>query len=399
VIVECPCGQKIQVPDPPPAGAAYVCNRCYRTLPIAAGAEPVPAPGKNRRKRLQGLGAGALAIFLVVFCAVLYYNTPPAEVGPATQSAARAAGSGPASQSPSEIPANSPEDEIVAPDVHSEPQSPAKAREDEIVAQDAGLLGDPELENDYQYINDRYFDNQLPTIPVLWEARLEEVGPLIAQGYVMQGLASAHPGLILLNPRNRGNSVELQRVLCHEMVHVYLYTQHDLTVHHGAAFQREWRRLLRAGAFQGIVATQNERSSLQARLESESRRLNAESAEIEETNSELDQAGSDIDQQKSSLQQEHQDLNERIAQANQQGEGWPSREEMDDYQARARALNLRIADFRARVAALNAQVAGYNAGRKRFNQEVARFRMMMDNPDALEGNSSLQDKSELTPRR
>ena len=125
MIVECPCGQKIQVPDPPPAGAVYVCNRCLRALPNAAGAEPIR---DNRRKRLQWFGAGALAIFLVAFCAVLFYNTPSAEIGPPTQSAAPPAVSGPASQSPSEIPANSLQDEIVAPDAPSEPQSPAKTR-------------------------------------------------------------------------------------------------------------------------------------------------------------------------------------------------------------------------------------------------------------------------------
>src|SRR2546426_228365 len=49
--------------------------------------------------------------------------------------------------------------------------SPAEAKEQEIVDQDAGKAGDPELSKEYQEINERYFGNKLPGIPVLWEPR------------------------------------------------------------------------------------------------------------------------------------------------------------------------------------------------------------------------------------
>jgi hypothetical protein len=394
VIVECQCEQKVEVPDQPPAGAAYICSHCYRPLPITV-TEPVPAPGKHHRKRLQWLGGGALAVFLVALCAVLFYYTPPSEVGPRRQSVAAA------NANSSGFPPTSQGDEsydIPSSAYSSAAENPAKAREDEIVQEDAGQSGDFELESKYRHINDRYFDGQLPTIPVLWEPNLEEVGPLIAQGYVMQGLASSHPEMILLNPRNRDNPAELQRVLCHEMIHVYLYTQHDMTTHHGPAFKKEWSRLMRAGAFQGIAGSEDDKLRLQARLQSESRELSSESAQLEQANAALDQYGSDVKQQKSELEQEHEELNRRITQANQDREGWPSRGEMDDYQARARALYERIADFRTRVAAFNAQVARYNAESRRFNEEVARFRMMMDNPDGLDKNSIIPEQNELSPR-
>ena len=51
------------------------------------------------------------------------------------------------------------------------------------------------------------------------------------------------------------------------------------------------------------------------------------------------------------------------------------------------------------MAALNARVASYNAASQRFNQQVARYRMMMDNPDGLDVNTSIQNQSELTPRQ
>lgn len=401
MILECQCGQKVQVPDAPSPGAVYVCNRCYRTLPVSTGGASLPAPAKKGGKAWRWLGGGAVAMAVAGLAAVLYYNTPPAEVGTRSSVYVPPAASAPAVPSQAATPDNS--DENAAPSgiptsaASQDTESPAKAREDEIVAQDAGRLGDPELENDYQDVNNRYFDNQLPNLPVLWEPRLDEVGPLIARGYVMQGLASSRPELILINPRTRDDPAKLRRVLCHEMIHIYLYTQHDLTAHHGPAFQEQWRRLLRAGAFQGVDASQSEKERLQARLRSESSELSAESSRLAGTNSQLDQEGSEIDQEKSALEQVHADLNQRIVRANREREGWPSLPEMDAYRQRARALNQRIAAFRARVAAFNAQVAGFNAACQRFNREVARYRMMMDNPDGLEGHTIIPDQSELTP--
>ena len=125
VILECQCGQKVEVPDQPLAGAAYVCNRCFRAFPSVAGAAEIPAAGKNRGKRLKRLGGGALAIFLMALCAVLFYNTPPAEVEPGAPSSwPSAAVTGPGIPRASGTEAGSRADETVdipAPDALSGP--------------------------------------------------------------------------------------------------------------------------------------------------------------------------------------------------------------------------------------------------------------------------------------
>src|SRR5438093_3848597 len=104
--------------------------------------------------------------------------------------------------------------------------SPAEAKEQEIVDQDAGKAGDPELSKEYQEINERYFGNKLPGIPVLWEPRLAEVGPLIAEDYEEDGLCVfGSNNFILLNSRISRNAAETRRVLCSEMVYEHSFVK------------------------------------------------------------------------------------------------------------------------------------------------------------------------------
>ena len=76
------------------------------------------------------------------------------------------------------------------------PKNPAEAMEWQVIEQDAGKSGDTELANHYQQVNERYFDGRLPGIPVLWEPRLKEVGPLIADDFRLEGLADDENSVI-----------------------------------------------------------------------------------------------------------------------------------------------------------------------------------------------------------
>ena len=281
-----------------------------------------------------------------------------------------------------------------------ESTSPAKAKEHEIIEQDAGKLGDVELGSNYQEVNEQYYGGKLPKIPVLWEPRLEEVGPLQAEGLVVHGLwaRSGDSVFILVNPEARANPSELKRVLCHEIVHEYLFTLGDTHTNHGAAFKNELHRLAEAGAFEGVAASEEEKASLKSWIDWESTRLAGESAAIREEGIELDQTKETIESEKNSSDRELRDLNQRITIANDQGSGWPSADEMESFKARGRLLNQRVADLNERVASLQARVANYNGAISRFNLSVNRYNLMMAYPDGLDEESEIQPKSTVSPQ-
>ena len=255
--------------------------------------------------------------------------------------------------------------------------SPAEAKEQEIVDQDAGKPGDPELSKEYQEINERYFGNKLPGIPVLWEPRLAEVGPLIAEDYEEDGLCVfGSNNFILLNSRIGRNAAETRKVLCHEMVHEYLFINGDTKTHHGAAFQTELRRLLTEGAFQAILASEDQKASLRSWLELEQRRLDRESAALDR-----DQDG--IDRERGNLDRDSRELNQRISRANEQGFGWPSGDEIEALKAREAVHNWRVADF-------NANVERHNADLRSFNLKASGYNLMMAYPDGLDEESTVR---------
>ena len=377
MIIQCQCGQKNRVPEKPRLSSSYRCGLCGRDLRLSANADPFIDTWeypKNQPKRIRRLDLKSLTIFLVVV-GIILYNAWHDSVRQPTQSTEPTGVTVPATT------------------------TPAEAKKQEIVDQDAGKLGNPELNNDYQEVNARYFGNKLPEIPVLWEPKLEEVGPLVGKDYIEKGLASRNPELILLNPTVRPDQAELRRVLCHEMVHIYLFTIGDMKTDHGPAFQGELSRLSRAGAFQGIPATEDEKLTLRSWLNNQKRKLHAESVELKRKNTELDRAGEEIDRQQKLVEQEHDGLNLRITLANERRNGWPTEDEIDAFKAKCRMLNQRIDDFKAKVAVFNASVANHNATLKKYNHEAWRYNLMMAYPDGLDEDSRVQvEVREVNPR-
>ena len=251
------------------------------------------------------------------------------------------------------------------------PLTAADVKRSEILAHAAGSPGDPELGREYQEINAQYFRGVLPDIPVIWEAELTDVGPLLAPGFVLDGLSDSTR--ILLNVSLKLDARRLRAVLCHEMVHEYFFSAGGPNPKHGPAFQEILRRLADEGAFEGVSATAAEKAALRSQIDTDAARLNDENAELENNRGRIVQERGERDR-------EMNDLNERIRAANGKGSGWPSREEIAAVEARGRA-------FADRLAAFNAQVAKVGADVEAFNREAERFNLMMSFPDGLDEES------------
>jgi len=257
-------------------------------------------------------------------------------------------------------------------------RTPAEVREDEIVAQDAVRSGDPALNAEYQEINERYFGNELPSMPVLWEARLTEVGRLLAENPRLDGLAALRDGtpFILINPVVLREPGQLRRTLCHEMVHQYLFIRGDLTTKHGPAFQRMLQRLLEEGAFVGNWASDGERASLKAWLDRESTRLNGEKPELDRMRESIERDREELDGQVNAL-------NQRISSANREGSGWPSNEEVESVKSRREIFNRVLDNYRNRVET-------YRADAMRFNAQANRYNSMVSYPNGLDEASAVE---------
>jgi hypothetical protein len=262
------------------------------------------------------------------------------------------------------------------------PLSPVDLKEQEILKQDAGMSGDSELVGRYAAINAKYFDSALPTLPVLWEPALDAVGPLMAEGFALQGFTDGH--LILLNPRFKTDARQLDRVLCHEMVHAYLFSIGDTThTGHGPAFQQALRRLSDEGAFEGIPATRDEKARLRSAIEREALRLEGERRAV-------DQGNKDIEQERVDLRGAIEDLNARTEKANREQRAWPSAAEQDMVKRRSDAFNQRVIEYNTRVKRLNDDVAA-------FNGESNRYNLMMAYPDGLDEETLVERKSAASP--
>jgi predicted SprT family Zn-dependent metalloprotease len=142
------------------------------------------------------------------------------------------------------------------------PKTADQIRSDEIFKANAGQPGDPALTESYQSLNAQFFDNRLPSIPLRWEPRLDEIGPLIAEGFRMEGMTNRE--MILLNPAIQSDQDEFRRVLAHEMVHIAVVSEQDP---HGPVFQLYLKQLAARGAFRGIVATDQEKDERRRFLE------------------------------------------------------------------------------------------------------------------------------------
>lgn len=245
--------------------------------------------------------------------------------------------------------------------------SPVEARQQEILEQSIDRPGDPDLIGRYREINAAHFGGRLPPIAVAWEPRLAEVGALAAQAFSLEGMFG-HVGaraIILLNPNLQGDEEALTAALCHEMVHAHLYTLGVESTDHGPEFHAELKRLSIAGAFSGLVATPEERASLRAWLDAESRRLDADGAAVRRDLDELARNAA-------ALERDLARLNARI----RAGEPVDDRD-LETFTARRDAHNQQAASVEARAAAGQRDLA-------EFNRQVARYNRMLAYPDGLD---------------
>ncbi|HVW06845.1 MAG TPA: SprT-like domain-containing protein [Vicinamibacterales bacterium] len=265
-----------------------------------------------------------------------------------------------------------------ADDEDATPVSPVEARQKAILKDDLGRAGDADLIRQYRDINTRYFAGRLPVIPVMWEPKLAEVGTLGPRPFTLEGMFG-HVGArqaILLNDRLRSDPASATRTLCHEMVHAYLYEIGDRTTDHGAAFQAQLKRLSDAGAFTGIVATEDERRALKTWLDDENARLDAEGAAVQQEDEAIARDRTDLDAAIA-------DMNARL----QRGAAAdrPSPAEIDALESSRQAFNARVTAIRAR--ANDARVA-----LAEFNRQVERYNLMLVYPDGLDEASLVTAK-------
>src|SRR5581483_10533395 len=106
---------------------------------------------------------------------------------------------------------------------------------------------------------------------------------LAARTFTLEGMFGHVDGrmAILLNPALEHDPAARARALCHEMVHVRLFTRGDSSTRHGPAFKVELQRLSAEGAFEGVAASDREKADLRAWLDAESARLAEEKSAIE----------------------------------------------------------------------------------------------------------------------
>lgn len=243
--------------------------------------------------------------------------------------------------------------------------SPAEARQHELLLANIDNPGDVELGRRFHGINVKYFDGKLRQLPVMWEPRLAEVGAMSSNTFTLEGMYG-HIGdraAILLNSSLKGQAEALDRALCHEMVHAYLFSQGDRATTHGPAFQAELQRLSLQGAFTGIVASPDERNRLHSWLTMEAARL-AEDAEA--TRREGD-----------AIVRERADIEAALAQVGS-ATGQAARD----------ALEERRQAFNRRVESANAHVEKGREGVEHFNREAARYNLMLVYPDGLDEDRS-----------
>jgi hypothetical protein len=249
---------------------------------------------------------------------------------------------------------------------NARPPSPDEAKIAELMRLNANLESDPALADEYGRLNAQYFDGRLPPVPVRWETRLAEIGPLIAEDFRLEGVTNGR--LILLLPSLQGDEQQVRRVLSHEMVHVALRDRPE--VEHGPAFQDLLRDLSAKGAFTGIVATDEEKRELRRALDAREKELAAEETELLGLRERFE---ADATAHEKLIE----DLNARTAAANLRQSGWPPESE------RA-AANATLAQLQDRSWAFNGRVRRHNDAIAEFNRQVAQYNLMISYPDGLD---------------
>ena len=223
--------------------------------------------------------------------------------------------------------------------------SPEQQRLDALMRENADRPSDPDLADAYGIINAQYFENRLPPVRVRWEDGLDRIGALIAENFRLEGLTDGK--VILVHPALRQDPRQLRAVLCHEMVHVAL---RDTPETHGPAFQARLRALAERGAFEGVVATDEERTALRDSLEQATLRLSSDLTELGALRSRIESEAPSL-----------------------------SREVLQD-----------------RVWDLNKRVREHNEAVDAFNRDVERYNLMITYPDGLD-RERLRGRTTVTP--
>jgi SprT-like family protein len=252
------------------------------------------------------------------------------------------------------------------------PLTPAEARQQELLDLNVDQPGDPDLGARFQRINAEHFSGSISAMPVRWEPALAEVGPLMGPEVTLQGMFGrvGRREVILLNPVVRDDPKALDRALCHEMVHAYLFATGEEHTAHGPAFQVVLQRLAAEHAFEGIAADPETRTALRAWLDTESARLDAERREMDS----VDHA----------MKEEGAALNHQIETFNASA---------DRPAADAQVLDARREQFNQQIAELNQRLGRIRDDLARFNAEVARYNLMVSYPDGLDEAQTVKPKT------
>ena len=250
--------------------------------------------------------------------------------------------------------------------------SPVEVFQQEILRVNIGRSGDPVLNGLYLEMSARHFSGALPKLEVMWEPRLAEAGQLGPVAFTLQGMFGHLKGqsVILLNPALQADRAALARALSHEAVHAHLFATGDKTSHHGATFQSALRRLADEGAFEGVVASDDDRANLRAWLDAESVRLDAERIE-------MDRLGADLDRERADVERALNELNARATEASVQRQGGPTEGEVAAVTAKRDAYN-------GRASSMNDRAERDRADLEHFNREIARYNLMLVYPDGLD---------------
>lgn len=338
------CAQPVQAPSSL-TGKAVKCQRCGHLnicppptvsfLPERKAPEPPPgAAGGGLSLRTIGIAAGVVLFAVTIWMAWTQFDTPG-------ESVAKAA-------------------------------SPAEALQQDLLKQDIDKPGDPALEAMYVEISAKHFSGNLPSLHVMWEPGLARIGPLSGDEFTLEGMFG-HRGkksVILLNPGLQGDQAALTRALCHEAVHAYLFATDDPGPEHGPAFQAVLKRLSGENAFEGIVSTDQERASLRAWLDAESKRLDDEAKYMDGLGKEMEQERAEIDR----------------ATGEFDAGGRPSEAKL--------ALITKLRDaYNEKVTDANARTEQDRADLEHFNEEVARYNLMLVYPDGMDQSGRMTPKA------
>ena len=248
----------------------------------------------------------------------------------------------------------------------------ADALQKELLRENLNHPADPALAKRFAEINAKHFFNSLPAIPVVWEPRLADVGTLAGRTFTLLGMfgQSGDREIILLHPDLKSDPAGLDRALCHEMIHAYLFSVGDTSTDHGQAFRKVLHRLLNEGAFVSLEASPEERATLRAWLDTEAARLAAERKS-------LDALAPEIEAERLEIERAVESLNARASAANAAGRVGPSPEEVA-------ILNTQRDAYNNRAAAMNRRGLEFRIAQDEYNLQAARYNLMATYPDGLD---------------